>query len=270
MDLLDLIFNKLFGTNKEIYAHGKDNIQKCHKRFAILTKEDSSKISLKVFLYFFPAASNSEINSEINSEELWFMKYNDKSKYDEYDFAIQLLLVYLDFLSNKDIKSFDSKVIKIAKQFGEYKFIDTFLEVILLNNIDTLISIIAYLTKDVAYFKDFLKILVNPEEIQSLKFIHNMSGILANKEGLLNLENKMKAMEKNMKILEEKIKILEENRQKSEADRLSSNTLIHNLQNQIKSLQNDKERMKGEIQALKDDNSELKKRLDKLELKDTL
>jgi outer membrane murein-binding lipoprotein Lpp len=266
MDLLDLIFNKLFKTTNEIYIHGKDNIQKCHKKFALLTKEDSSKISLKVFLYFFPTTSN----SEIISEDLWFTKYNDKSKYDEYDFAIQLLLVYIDFLSNKDIKSFDSKVIKIAKQFGEYKFVDSYLEVILLNNIDALIAIIAYLTKDVAYFKDFLKILVNPEEIQSLKFIHNMSGILANKEGLLNLENKMKAMEKNMKILEEKIKILEENRQKSEADRLSSNTLIQNLQNQIKSLQNDKESMKGEIQALKTDNLELKKRLDKLELKETL
>jgi outer membrane murein-binding lipoprotein Lpp len=266
MDLLDLIFNKLFGTNKEIYAHGKDNIQKCHKRFAILTKEDSSKISLKVFLYFFPAASN----SEINSEELWFMKYNDKSKYDEYDFAIQLLLVFINFLSDKDTKSFDSKVIKIAKQFGEYKFVDTYLEVILLNNIDVLIAIIAYLTKDATYFKDFLKIVVNPEEIQTLKFIDNISGILANKNGLFNLENKMKTMEENMKILEEKIKILEENGKKSEAEMQSSNTLIQNLQNQIKSLQTDKENMKGEIQTLKTENLELKKRLDQLELKKSL
>jgi len=263
MDLLDLIFNKLFKTTNEIYSHGKDNIQKCHKRFTLLTKEDSSKISLKVFLYFFPADSN----TGINSEDLWFKKYNDKSKYDEYDFAIQLLLVYINFLSDKDMKSFDSKVIKIAKQFGEYKFFDTYLEVILLNNIDVLIATIAYLTKDAAYFKDFLKIVVNPEEIQTLKFIDNMGGILANKNGLLNLENKMKAMEENMKKLEEKIKILEENRKKSDADRQSSNTLIQNLQNQIKSLQTDKDSMKGEVQNLKTENLELKKRLDQLESK---
>ena len=266
MDLLDLIFNKLFKTTNEIYSHGKDNIQKCHEKFTLLTKEDSSKISLKVFLYFFPVDSN----SGIDSEDLWFMKYNDKNKYDEYDFAKQLLLVYINFLSDKDMKSFDSKVVKIVKQFGEYKFVDTYLEVILLNNIDVLIAIIAYLTKDATYFKDFLKIVVNPEEIQTLKFIDNISGILANKNGLLNLESKMKTMEENMKILEEKIKILEENGKKSEAEMQSSNTLIQNLQNQIKSLQTDKENMKGEIQTLKTENLELKKRLDQLELKKSL
>ena len=40
------------------FFSGKDNIQKCHKKFALLAKEDSSKISLKVFLYFFPADSD--------------------------------------------------------------------------------------------------------------------------------------------------------------------------------------------------------------------
>ena len=165
MELLDLIFNKVFKTTNEIYTNGKDNIQKWQKRFTTLTKEDSSKIALKVFLYFFPVSS-----SETNSEVFWFMKYNDKSKYDEYDFAIQLLMVFNDYLSDKDTKLFNSKIIKVAKQFGEYKFVSKYLEAIP-NNMDALIAIIAYLTKDAAYFKDSLKIFVNPEEIQSPKFI---------------------------------------------------------------------------------------------------
>ena len=98
------------------------------------------------------------------------MKYNDKSKYDEYDFAIQLLMVFNDYLSDKDTKLLNSKIIKVAKQFSEYKFVSKYLEAIL-NNMDALIAIIAYLTKDAAYFKDSLKIFVNPEEIQSPKFI---------------------------------------------------------------------------------------------------
>ena len=163
--MLNELLNKAFKTSNKSYDHGKDNIRLCQKYFTDLTK-DNDDITLRVYLYFFPVTSL----MEKNSEEFWFIKYKDEEKYDEYDFAVDLLANYVQYLSDKDKQKFQKEIEIIIPKFEEYKLFSYYYSIIH-GYQDILIATVAYFTKDTAYYRDSLDAYVSGENIQTFLFL---------------------------------------------------------------------------------------------------
>ena len=305
MEVLNQLFNQIFGTSNINYAEGKDNILTCRTKFIAMTKEDNkASIPLKVFLYFFPVTSN----LEVNSETFWFTKYRDDNKYDEYDFAISLLQSFLKYLLDKDQNSFDLNIKEYAKKFGEYKLFSIYYTIIQ-GYQDDLMSIVAYFSKDSIHFKDSLNIVVNPQDIQTIGFIFNIKVIIDNKLVLQKKENDYNELKTNLEDMNERMlnllkdlkkdkenltkekKLLNDRVQKLEKDNLKLTGKINNLEldkmnlseqktqlnDIIENMKNDKVISDTRFKNLEDDSLKkdekiqaLETRLDKIDARDTL
>ena len=163
MEDLNILLNTALRTAKENYCDTAENIEKCRKKFYDLSSNDNT--ALNVCLYLFPFSP-----LEQNSKEFLFQKYKDNNKYDEFDFALDVLRSYINYLSEKNSGRYNSRIIESAKKFGNYKHVDEFLSIIL-DYVDESMAIDAYLTKDNFYFEKILELKVSPEQIQTLDFL---------------------------------------------------------------------------------------------------
>lgn len=164
MEELNKLLNTALGTSNENYCDGPENIKKCCSKFYPSTEKDNT--ALNVSLYFFPFSGY-----EKNTKEFWFIKYKNYSKYNEYDFALDILRVYIQYLSDKNAQNFNSRIIEKVQKFGAYKSISDYLSVIK-DYMDILMAIDAYLTRDSYYFENSFNLNVSAEKLQNFIFIY--------------------------------------------------------------------------------------------------
>ena len=98
MEELNTLLNKALETKNENYIN-QDGMKNCLNLLENKSKKDN--ITSILFLYFFPINSS----LEKNTEEFWFIKYKADKKYNEYDFAIDLLKCYINIYPTKTIKN---------------------------------------------------------------------------------------------------------------------------------------------------------------------
>ena len=195
MEELNTLLNKALETKNENYIN-PNGMKNCLNIFEKKLKKDN--ITFKLYLYIFPINSS----LEKNIEEFWFIKYKIDKKYNEYDFAIDLLKCYIQYLSDKDNKKFESKIIEKIKLFKNYKLIGYFLSVLEKYD-DKIRAIISYIIKDPIYFKDNFELNVSPENIQSLPSITDIKRYLEKKSLLLDLHRSLQIIKSYSKELQE-------------------------------------------------------------------
>lgn len=100
------------------------------------------------FFYFFPII---ELCDEKNSDVFWFEKYFDKNKYTEYNFAIDLLTIIINYRKNKSVEMFYSDINKKIQNFKDYKNIGYFSEIVPKRFFFK--WLVKYLTKNTDYFE---------------------------------------------------------------------------------------------------------------------
>lgn len=265
MELADLntLLNKALGTLDEHYTNGKKEIEKCNYNFVKTVKDD--KIKLKVYSYFFPSKSALEKNGDI----FWFIQYKDGNSYNEYDFSIDLLKLYIPYITNENSEEFNSGLDNLTKKFGIYKNFDYFFSTIQ-DYLDHLLAIEAFFTKDNKYFNNSFGIITTNDDIQKKEFIFNLKEIISknveNKilKNEIKQEKKIKETQNNIiNILKTKIDILERNN-------IGTNNKCANLEKELQIF--DKKFKNLEEDNIKRDIiiKELKERLDQIDLRDTL
>ena len=99
MKELNELLNQTLGKNNENYIN-KEGIKKYKDILKELSEKDET--ALKVYLYFYPY--DSPLKGK--DEEFWFIKFKNDNIYDEYDFALDLIKGYIQYISSKDKKNF--------------------------------------------------------------------------------------------------------------------------------------------------------------------
>ena len=245
MQNINKLFNRIFKTSEENYVDGNNAISNCRKKFS--AQEDD--ISVKVFLYFFPIDSK----IEKNKDEFWFLKYKDDKKYDEYDFAEDLLKNYAEYLSDKNKINFENRLKLILLKFGNYKLFTIYI-FNMLEYGDNLMSTVAYFTKDSSFYQEALNIFILPENIQTEGFIQSIKDLIAKKIKYLE---KTEGLQKQIELLKEKSEIKqnkEEDLQK-QINELSKQMLYNdkNIAAQLKALKEEKLQTDSQINTLKEE-----------------
>ena len=245
MQNINKLFNQIFKTSEENYVDGNNAISNCRKKFS--AQEDD--ISVKVFLYFFPIDSK----IEKNKDEFWFLKYKDDKKYDEYDFAEDLLKNYAEYLSDKNKINFENRLKYILLKFGNYKLFTIYIFNMLKYG-DILMSTVAYFTKDSSFYQEALDIFILPENIQTEGFIQSIKDLIAKKIKYLE---KTEGLQKQIELLKEKSEIKqnkEEDLQK-QINELSKQMLYNdkNIAAQLKALKEEKLQTDSQLKALKEE-----------------
>ena len=245
MQNINKLFNRIFKTSEENYVDGNNAISNCRKKFS--AQEDD--ISVKVFLYFFPIDSK----IEKNKDEFWFLKYKDDKKYDEYDFAEDLLKNYAEYLSDKNKINFENRLKLILLKFENYKLFTIYI-FNMLEYGDYLMSTVAYFTKDSSFYQEALNIFILPENIQTEGFIQSIKDLIAKKIKYLE---KTEGLQKQIELLKEKSEIKqnkEEDLQK-QINELSKQMLYNdkNIAAQLKALKEEKLQTDSQIKALKEE-----------------
>ena len=245
MQNINKLFNQIFKTSEENYVDGNNAISNCRKKFS--AQEDD--ISVKVFLYFFPIDSK----IEKNKDEFWFLKYKDEKKYDEYDFAEDLLKNYAEYLSDKNKINFENRLKPILLKFGNYKLFTIYI-FNMLEYGDYLMSTVAYFTKDSSFYQEALNIFILPENIQTEGFIQSIKDLIEKKIKYLE---KTEGLQKQIELLKEKSEIKqnkEEDPQK-QINELSKKMLYNdkNIAAQLKALKEEKLQTDSQINTLKEE-----------------
>jgi len=251
MEGLNTLLNQALGTDEESYI-GTDGMKKCYDDLKKLSKSD--KAALDIFLYFFPPNSS----SEKNADSFWFIKYEKENNYNEYEFAKDLLKIYIQYKKEKNYKSFESKILEKVKSFKKSKLIGEFLSA--LETYDKkILAIISYITKDYAYFKETFEINMSSENIQTLLLICEVKHYLTQKKILLDFQKGLKIIDIYSKELNEvkSSNQIRENKMKQANERLENK--LNNITNEVKLVKRTNEKLVNEIIELKDENSDLKK-----------
>ena len=104
------LFNLVLRTINENNIN-KENVKKCKEILQKLSEKD--EIALKVYLYFYPEDSP----LEEKDDEFWFIKFKNDTIYDDYDFVLDLLKGYIQYISFKDKTFFEFFIIEKIKSF---------------------------------------------------------------------------------------------------------------------------------------------------------
>ena len=163
METLNLLLNEILET-KNKKSTGEEGLKIYNDILEKLSEKD--KATFIVFHYFFPKSPS----FDTNSKEFWFMKYKNDEHYNEYKFCVGLLKCYKEYLTDKDYKNFELKIVENIKLFKNSKYISELFSVA--NNYEQRIfATVAYITKDSSYFEDEFGIFETPENIQKISFI---------------------------------------------------------------------------------------------------
>jgi len=245
----DLNLNSLINTalcTKDQDYMSSEGMKIFNKTFEDISKKDNS--ALKIFLYFFPLCSP----LEKNDKEFWFMKYKNEKNYNEYEFAKDILKCYIQYLSDKDSKSFDINVMKKLLLFKDYKFIGEFLLVVK-NYDEKIIATISYITKDPSYFAMAFETKIEPEKIQKKLCINIIRDYLGRKKLLVEFQKGI-----------EMIKVYGDLYQKEKTLNEDLSKRMTSLETEVSKLKNDNITLKGEISKLKNNNITLYEEISKL------
>ena len=274
MEELNQLLNQILGISDIIYNE-EGNIEKCEALFYKLFQDNITKNIIK---YFFPICS-----LETNHKKFWFIKYITNEHYDEFDFGKDLLKNYIIYLKEKDSRRFNLRIKGNIQQFGDYKLINEFSSVVM-NYVDLLEAINAYLTKDSFYFLKSFKLDVSSDKIQTKEFIKSLLKEINSKKDnyetiykyneILNLykesESKIQNLNEQVNSLNLKNDIMkEENKEILQQNKevLQQNKIIldenQKINNKIKLIENENKGLKNEI-------NELNSRIDQIDLRDTL
>ena len=255
---LNTLLNEALGTLDEQYTNGKKGLEKCNCIFVQFVKADDDPIKLKVYSYFFPCKTA----LEKNEESFWFLKYKDIDSYNEYDFSLDLLKLFIPYISDKNTKRFNSDLDDLIKKFAVYKNFDCFFDVIQ-NYLDHLLAIDAFFTKDYKFFSNNFEIIIDNENIQKREFIYNLKEIINKKVENRSLKREI---EKNEEIVETQNKIIN-----------ILNTKISNNDKRISKLEKELLESKQKFIEIEEDKKianlriqNLEKRLDQIDLRDTI
>ena len=246
MEELNQLLNTALGTSNKNYCNGSENIQKCYSKFYPSTENDDT--ALNVSLYFFPFSGY-----EKNTKEFWFIKYKNNRNYNEFDFALDILRVYIQYLSDKNAKNFESKIIENVQKFGAYKSISDYLSVIK-DYMDILLAIDAYLTRDSYYFEKFFNLNVSAEKLQTSEFIELLKKQITSKKEYFLISLKYNNL----------LNLFEQNQYETKVLLQKINEQIFNQNNQIKELKDQNLNQTKNIKKLKDQNFNLTKNIKEL------
>lgn len=215
------------------------------ERITDMLEEDS--IGLTLYLFFFPTENTKEQNLK---DKFWFEKYNASDKYSEYKFAVDLINTYSSYKKDKSKEKFNFNIKKLVDKFEDYKMISSFVELVK-ERADLFEFIVSYLIQDKDYFVSFFKF--NHKSIPD--DIHNQS-----------FYDKLEIKLQKLKI-EDLIQKMEEYDKK-----LKNKSIQHDKKINELNTENDKKinELNSKITELKKNFAELSKRMDKIELRDTI
>ena len=243
MEELNLLLNQALVTKNKNYT-SKDGLKICHDTLEKIAEKD--KNALILFLYLFPISSPS---AETNAKEFWFMKYKIDKNYNEYEFAMDLLKSYIQYLTDKNYENFEKEIVKKIALFKNVKFIANFFSVV--NKYDhKIIAIISYITRDSSYFAKEFEIKEVPENIQNISFIKKIQNYLEQKNTLL--------------LLNKSLDIIKIYREEVEELKASNKNKMDDVLNKIQLVENENKSLKSRVGLVENENEDLKNTNDSL------
>ena len=224
----------------------------------ILDMLDTDSIDLTILLFFSPKENTKEQNVE---DKFWFQKYNVSDDYNEYQFAVDLINIYSNYKNNKSKEQFYSNIKMLVDKFGDYKMISSFVDLVK-EKVDLFEFIVSYLIQDKDYFVSFFKFNLKtiPDDIQNQSFYDKLEFKL---EKLKNEELTQKMEEFDKKLKE----------QSTQHDKKINelNSKHDKKINELNSKHDKKiDQLNLKITELNNNVVELSKRIDKIELRDTI
>jgi hypothetical protein len=211
-------------------------------------------IIFHIFLYFFPFDNCMEQNKDC----FWFENYRKEGVFTEYNFAIELLDIFDEYLKIKSTDLFKDHIKLVVEKLGDYKNVRNFVKLIPHENLFA--WIVAYLTKDNKYFQLISdKQNIIPKEFQKDQWIINVGNILLEKTfNFYCLEN-ARLIDKNNSIVN--TIVLNDKRNQIMIDKLLEE--IHSIKEKLDEVQKTNSSLEN---GLKD----LQERVAKIELRDTI
>ena len=202
---------------------------------------------------------------EQNKDCFWFENYRKEGVFTEYNFAIELLDIFDEYLKIKSTDLFKAHIKLVVEKLGDYKNVQNFAKLIPHENLFA--WIVAYLTKDNKYFQLISdKQNIIPKEFQKDQWIINVGNLLLEKTfNFYYLEN-ARLINMNNSILN----TIELNDKRNQI-------IIDKLVEEIHSIKEKENENENKIKTLQKTNSSLKnglndlqERVAKIELRDTI
>ena len=249
--------DKLYSSLNKVLGHSGTpaNLDKYKDLFNNLIYNNmNDTIIFHIFLYFFPFDNCMEQNKDC----FWFENYRKEGVFTEYNFAIELLDIFDEYLKIKSTDLFKDHIKLVVEKLGDYKNVRNFVKLIPHENLFA--WIVAYLTKDNKYFQLISdKQNIIPKEFQKDQWIINVGHILLEKTfNFYCLEN-ARLIDKNNSIVN--TIVLNDKRNQIMIDKLLEE--IHSIKEKLDEVQKTNSSLEN---GLKD----LQERVAKIELRDTI
>lgn len=263
--------DKLYSSLNKVLGHSGTpaNLDKYKDLFNNLIYNNmNDTIIFHIFLYFFPFDNCMEQNKDC----FWFENYRKEGVFTEYNFAIELLDIFDEYLKIKSTDLFKDHIKLVVEKLGDYKNVRNFVKLIPHENLFA--WIVAYLTKDNKYFQLISdKQNIIPKEFQKDQWIINVGHILLEKTfNFYCLEN-ARLIDKNNSIVN--TIVLNDKRNQIMIDKLLEE--IHSIkenenenENKIKTLQKKLDEVQKTNSSLENGLKDLQERVAKIELRDTI
>ena len=249
--------DKLYSSLNKVLGHSGTpaKLDKYKDLFNNLIYNNMNDIIIfHIFLYFFPFDNCMEQNKDC----FWFENYRKEGVFTEYNFAIELLDIFDEYLKIKSTDLFKDHIKLVVEKLGDYKNVRNFVKLIPHENLFA--WIVAYLTKDNKYFQLISdKQNIIPKEFQKDQWIINVGHILLEKTfNFYCLEN-ARLIDKNNSIVN--TIVLNDKRNQIMIDKLLEE--IHSIKEKLDEVQKTNSSLEN---GLKD----LQERVAKIELRDTI
>ena len=219
-----------------------------------------------IYYYFFPCNSNLAKNTETN---FWFEKFKNSEEYTEYDFAIDILVILKEYIKNKDEEVFNKNSIKVANKFGTYKHMNLYLYLTKDIFKELIYHITSFLLRDLTYFSVVLSIdIKEDDDLSDISTINRIFTKQLSYEELKmidtkNIINDMDALSKRVEEL-----TIDINNKDKKIKQLNDD--IIKKEKIIKDLTDDKLKKDEECEHLRKDMVNIKEKLDKMYMMNTL